>query len=433
MKFKQIKINIVLSILMFSLAGPHIFAGNALQLKQDALCSAILKEDKVLIQQLMADPDLKSFEKSALTLSSNHKKSEMIKFLLGLQGINIQHIEDYVGALVNKKKLDLSPTENLLLNQGVGNLLLLQNAEVVTSFLKQAADLERSMKENGKVTFFHGRIKEWGFVNDVWNFICAAKQNKEEIPNRIILRYRDDLCDIHDLISKRKNIIEHGVDAMSSGIDCETDDNCAEITFMARTPLSNIPGSGECPLDYCLDGASCSSQSDALEVAFELLKKHGFGAYKEKIQELYLLHKQVSGHGELLCISIDETKVNDMVYTAIIEGHKRTLKNNLSMWSQDPLCDQDRERSLRKIYQDAAENKTTLEHVRYYELLTTQDSNYVEDLVEHPFAANYCLACSDIPGEEQSCIIRSINFIENHQAHEMYKKQWQQLLKERVA
>lgn len=331
----------------------------------------------------------------------------------------------------------LSPTQQLLVNQehktsdwdNVSDKFYADNEKVVTDFVQKAAELELSMKEKGHVTFFHGRIWEWNFVNDVWNFIQAVKQHKSSISEVSNLRYRDtSTCDSNHLFKVRAKIMQHGVDSMSSGIDDNASEEQAEITFMTRTPISNTPGLGECPLDYCIGDASCSTPEKALAFARKLLKQHNLEHYQGEVENLQKIHKQASKQGELLCIAIDEKHVNEMVYLALEEGYKRTFKNVILAWYRNKDRFDNCYHFMVTLYQQLKRPSTTLEDVQYCEQLAQTNPHYKEGVSNHPVCSDYCFAAANIPGEEGTYQIHSIKHVDNLEAYKEYKQQWQNLL-----
>ena len=217
-------------------------------------------------------------------------------------------------SIIHEKKLagqKLSATEALYLKAALvkaKEVALRKKAQ--DDLIRRVGDVESSMEEKGYVTFAHGRNWEWNFVNDIWNFICAVKNDQSVMSDKISLRYRDDDCDINQLYKYRKQLLRSGTKYhVGSATDCNGKES--EITFMSRTLLSHH----EYTANYFWNGGH-SWGDKGLEVAIDLLKKHGLRKYVSACKKLYELHKQSSDLGEMLCICVHEDHINDLVYVA---------------------------------------------------------------------------------------------------------------------
>lgn len=388
------------------------------------------------------------------------KRSQVLfNCILMLSCINISiqiyannSIQSYIAQLRNKKTTDLSPTEALSLNLNIDRdsatnenplekkyheiqqEFINSHSGIIAYMLQEASGIEKLAQAQNKQTFYHGRIWAWNFVNDVWNFVSSLEKNQDTLSKETYLRYRNSkMCDIAKLKALRKDLIKHGVSSMASGIDADCNPEQSEITFMTRTPISNTPGLGECPLDYCVGGVSCSNSKQALSVAFKLLQDNNLNQYKKEIEKLYHLHEKCNKYGELLAVSVDRPHVNELIYPALMEGHKNTLRNNLYLYWKNWSILFNKSKSLSQIFKNYFAPSQALQHADYYEKLAKRDSSYKEYAsTDHPFCDNYCFACADIPGEQNNGLykIHSIRHIDDPLLYTRYLKGWDDILKQ---
>ena len=285
-----------------------------------------------------------------------------------------------------KKNEQLTPTEALFI------AYCLKRKEAIKQyaydkFTVRIAAVEQSMDKDGYVTFAHGRRWEWNFLNDIWNLICAINDGQDTMSDKISLRQRDKDCDPKSLYTMRKDLVENGASSFVYSSADEKSKN-AELTFMSRTLLSGEAYTGGC---YLFEDMSWADSS-AYTFVESLLDKYGLQEYAAKVQELFELHKASNKHGELLAISVKKSCLPSIVYKAHDGGFK------------DQSC------------------KDVLAYIRK----TAYDVENKKDYLEDEFNI-YCLAVSDIPGEDPAHYkIQSIH-LADQKKYGQYKAALQEL------
>lgn len=317
--------------------------------------------------------------------------------------------DNFFKTILNKKESGqiLSPTESLFLKW-----CLYKSDELATIILKvdrrnrdylgfqnmmlQVAKIESEMLQKGYITFVHARSWQWNFVKDVWNLICAVKQNLDTIPDRIHLRYRNQLCDVEELYKMRKTLLVRGTKRIKS---CTNKDGKeAELTFMNRTPISNIKNCGECSGCYFLQNRSVRDGITGYDFAKRLLSKYGFDEYKKDIDVLYQLHQALTDYGEMICISVHTDYLANLVYVVKLNGRKH-----------------------HDIKQQAM-----VDYLQISQQRVASEDNFFDDGSEkQPLI--YCFAVTDIPGEnEEAYKMQSVHFADPEKYQE-YKTELQKL------
>jgi hypothetical protein len=248
-----------------------------------------------------------------------------------------------------------------------------------TGIYQQITQTEQQFLSDGYEPFYHGRDWEWNFVNDIWNMICAIKQNNSTLSNAITLRFRSENEDLNALQNYRQKLIEKGA-AFHIGTGTDKKGKESEVTFMNRTIASNSNYHGECSGTYFLDNCSVAKSGAGWEKIEEMFEQEKLSSYflhyKKELQELYDAHKNANNFGEILCVGFAQETLDEMVYPAISGGFK--VKNNKKTTSQ--------------LLKDCKQRLKT-------------DPKFID--AEHMF---YCFAVSDLPGEYgDKYVIKSLN------------------------
>ena len=297
--------------------------------------------------------------------------------------------EKLLKVLQGKKKKGevLAPTEALFV------AYCLKRKEAIKQyaydkFAVRIAEVEQSMDKDGYVTFAHGRRWEWNFLNDIWNLICAVHDGHDAMSDKISLRQRDNKdCDPKELFAMRKDLVTNGASSFVYSSADEKSKN-AELTFMSRTLLSGGAYTGGCYLFEDMNWA----ESSAYTFVEKLVHKYGLQEYEAEIEKLFQRHKASNKHGELLAISVKKSFLPSMVYKAYDGGFK------------DKSC----------------------EDVLSYIAKTADNVEKQKDYLEDEFNI-YCLAVSDIPGEDPTHYkIQSIHLADQKKYQE-YKVALQKL------
>jgi len=163
----------------------------------------------------------------------------------------------------------------------------------VRAMVSKVVEIERVMEPKGYTVFVHGRNWEWNFLNDVWNLIGAVKNNQKTMSDKISLRQREVDCDLQQLYKFRQELIDRGVDDLVSSATDHTGKN-NEVTFMVRSPVSNIDIWTESSGRYFLQDHSCGGEKKGHAFALALLSKYGLEQYEDQVKELAKLHEQSS-------------------------------------------------------------------------------------------------------------------------------------------
>lgn len=312
------------------------------------------------------------------------------------------HTQSYISSLKTKKESGqkLTATEALYLKYCLNKIDSLNirfnegfvDWKVVVS---QISLVEKQMQSKGYTTFMHARSWEWNFLNDVWNMICAIRDKKATMSDRISLRQRDNACNIKELYQFREELLADGA-WCDSGID--EIGKSAELTFLNRTIFSNLQCEYECTAQFLLENASIASQGKALQYALQLLGKYGLSKYASAIKKLYELHKTLSDKGELLCLCVKNDFVDTMIYVAKPFGYK---------------------------YDEEHFPKQVAANIAHHEQSVDTKEKYYDD---GWFGCQlYCAACTDIPGEyDTKYTIKSVNFA-NAAKYQKYKAELQKL------
>ena len=180
---------------------------------------------------------------------------------------------------------------------------------------------ESQMNGIGYETFYHGRLWEWNFINDVWNMICAVKNNQSICEDKISLRYRDN-ANISQLLNFRKELMNEGSLIGSCTAKKLKDSSAAEVTFMNKTSVSNSTAPWESSGSYFFENHSCSHIDGPLDELARLRYESGLlNIFDDEFQKLYELHKASNPErGELLCISVKKENVDELVYHSADHG-----------------------------------------------------------------------------------------------------------------
>lgn len=192
----------------------------------------------------------------------------------------------------------------------------------LSALLRQVIAVEKEDQRQGYTTFVHGRHWGWNFVNDAWNMIRAVRDDKDTIPSDISMRQRDVDCDVEELLKYRKKLVLEGT--TGEHLMSSTTDNFqerAEVTFMNHTGLSYVDAGGESSIFYCLLNDGVLTAAEPCEIVKKLLCKNGLEKYVEEFVQLYHMHEKSNKRGELLAISINNYRVDGIVYPALPGGY----------------------------------------------------------------------------------------------------------------
>ncbi len=187
----------------------------------------------------------------------------------------------------------------------------------------QLIQVEKDDKKEGYTTFVHGRNWGWNYVNDVWNIIRAIEGEMEILPTDISMRQRDNACQSKKLYEYRKKLVQKGIDRNDNYLQTCTkneESERSEVVFMNYTGLSHLDAHMESSVPYALRNSSAALGADPYEFALQLLKKHALEKHESLFKQLFEKHRQASEIGELLCISVKNEKLDEIVYPAVPGG-----------------------------------------------------------------------------------------------------------------
>ncbi|MCX5923919.1 MAG: hypothetical protein NTZ68_00635 [Candidatus Dependentiae bacterium] len=253
--------------------------------------------------------------------------------------------------------------------------------------MKKVTSAEKEFETQGYQTFYHGRRWEWNFVNDIWRMVCALKDNASQMPDLVALRYRTGTENIDTLQLYRNDLMANGPDNYNI-TSTTASGKLAEITCMNRTPLSNSNCHGICSAFYVLNNASNAPSEYVFKYVEQMFKDFNmydlYQAFEPQIQELAEAHEQANEHGELLCIAVRKTNLDDMIYIA--NGGDKKIKNKTAS------------QKLKEEYENVASNLLYTEEATSFDEESDLTLEQQAALLEED-EAFFVLAVSDIPGE----------------------------------
>lgn len=318
----------------------------------------------------------------------------LIVFLIGLQAypLTVFEVAQTTQSLLEKKKKGqkLSSTELVLLSY------CLKKNKTKNSFenlVDRISIIETSMEKRGYTTFVHARNWGWNFVNDLWNLIQALENKSSSLDQqKVWMRHRDKTCSSAELYNMRKKLIENGAKEY-----CRTGVSDADLVFMNLTLVSNLAYPGESTGWFYFNQFS---EGKAQEYMYSLIEKYNLQPYEKELYALYDEHAALSNYGEMVCISVNDKYLNELIYVAKEGGFRYTGKTYPHKVSEN------------------------IAFVKKY----AQDIAHLEDKNKDDYCV-YCFACIDIPSERAGRYsVQSVHMADESR-HQEYKKKLHALFK----
>ena len=270
--------------------------------------------------------------------------------------------------------------------------------------MEGVAKHEKEVIDQGYIPFAHGRNWEFNFLKDVYNFVEAIEQGKSEMSDEIKLRYRGINHNRVELEQWREDLVQYGVQRRcESGTGKSGKDS--EITYLARTPLSNASLVGENSLRLFLTNFSYARGSKVLKIAQAILDEHGLSSCYDGVAQLYAAHAacNTKNYGELLTVGIKPEYVDEIAYVAKPCGYK-----------YDGL----RPKTVRKNLEACR-----LELQKDEQCLDTDGDFCIQ---RHGYDARiYCAACLTLPGEFGKKYTMKSTHLADSTKMQDYKQKWQ--------
>lgn len=357
--------------------------------------SDLREEQKQLLFRLYDQLDIKAIISersydSFSTLQSNQEEQikamgiyKLIKYFpVALVTLPDPFSRHGVKPLIDKQKLSL--TEQVLINvalqvferKGVRFDVPVDSYDEVLT--EKLSFLEKEFKTQGYQTFVHGRSWYFNFTNDMWRIVCALKSNATQLSDNVSLRYRMGQQDVATLRSYRTDLVMHGPEGGAMQIRSGNGKN-SEITCMNRTLYSNSDSPVIHTARYVAAKTfvpeNCDNVTDpVIEQMFQDSNLHTlYEQFKDQISLLIKLHLQANQQGELLCVAVRQDCVDEMVYVAGGGGRK------ISGLASNKIDDDGKSVALFSSADDTGTGQF------------------------------YCLAVSDMPGDDGKCLIKSVH------------------------
>lgn len=315
----------------------------------------------------------------------------------------------------------------------------------LSALLRQVIAVEKEDQRQGYTTFVHGRHWGWNFVNDAWNMIRAVRDDKDTISSDISMRQRDVDCNVEGLLKYRKKLVLEGT--TGEHLLSSTTDNFqerAEVTFMNYTGLSHVDSIGESSILYSLLNNSIITAADPCEIVKKLLCKNGLEKYLEEFVQLYHMHKKSNKRGELLTISINNYRVDSIVYPALPGGYlfyDRFLRDLVDDFEQmvQKAVEQNAPSKMRDQYPRNSYGATSRTIARCNQKIVKDPLCFQKMWDSKMYDKNpiFCAAALTVPGEGQDvCKIRSLHLADDGKYKEYLaarQRLFEKLKKEKVA